>query len=181
MCKEGARDVPAPLMLGQPSLSRGPSCPPEERPHGKLPHRRELAREPLGGVVSALEPAVRIARNEHHAGGVRPRHRVAYDCRRPGCKPAQAPLLPSGDDQAQPIVVCQRSPSTDERELPAGTLHTALHGPGRRRAAAHAERRLDVAEPRCAVVAYLCSGARADEAALWQEQIEHVNTLGQRV
>jgi hypothetical protein len=179
--KESARDVPAPLVPGQPSLPRRSPCPREERPHGKLPHSRELGREPLSGVVSALEPTVRIARDEHHAGGVRPRHRVAHDRRRPARKPAQAALLPCGDDQAQPIVVCQRGPSTGERELPAGTLHTALHGPGRRRAAAHAERRLDVAEPRCAVVAYLCSGERADEAALWQEQIEHVNTLGQRV
>ena len=68
-----------------------------------------------------------------------------------------------------------------EGEPPPGALSTAMHGPGRRRAAARAERRLDSAQRRGAAIADLRPGGRADEAALRQEQIEHVSTLGQRV
>lgn len=68
-----------------------------------------------------------------------------------------------------------------EGEPPPGAFSTAMHGPGRRCTAARAERRLDAAQRRCAAVADLRSGERADEAALRQEQIEHVTTLGQRV
>jgi hypothetical protein len=67
-----------------------------------------------------------------------------------------------------------------EGEPPPGALSTAVYGPGRRGAAAHAERRLDAAQRRGAAVADLRSRERADEAALRQEQIEHVTTLGQR-
>ena len=68
-----------------------------------------------------------------------------------------------------------------EREPPPGAFSTTLYGPGRRRAAACAKRRLDAAQRRGAVLANLRSRERADEAALRQEQIEHVTTLGQRV
>ncbi len=68
-----------------------------------------------------------------------------------------------------------------EGEPTPGALSTAVYGPGRRGAAAHAERRLDAAQRGGAAVADLRSRKRADEAALRQEQIEHVTTLGQRV
>jgi hypothetical protein len=68
-----------------------------------------------------------------------------------------------------------------EGEPPSGALSTAVYGPGRRRAAARAERRLDAAQRRCAAVADLRSREGADEAALRKQQIEHVTTLGQRV
>jgi hypothetical protein len=68
-----------------------------------------------------------------------------------------------------------------EGEPPPGALATAVHGPSRRRAAARAERRLNAAQRRGAAIADLRSRERADEAALRQEQIEHVTTLGQRV
>ena len=68
-----------------------------------------------------------------------------------------------------------------EGEPPPGALSTAMHGPGRRCAAARAERRLDAAQRRGAAIADLHSRKRADETALRQEQIEHVTTLGQRV
>jgi len=53
-----------------------------------------------------------------------------------------------------------------EGEPPPGALSTAVYGPGRRGAAAHAERRLDAAQRRGAAVADLRSRERADEAAL---------------
>ncbi len=184
MRKEGARDVPASLVLRQPSLPRGPSCPREERQDGELPHGSKLGRQPLGGVVPALQLAVRIAGDEDDTRGVRSRHRLADDCRGPAGEPAQAALLPRPHDRAQPVVVRQRRPSTSEGEPPAGTLRTAVYGPGRRRAATHAERRLDAAQRRSAAVAYLRSGEGANKAALRQEKVEkvgHITTLGQRV
>ena len=68
-----------------------------------------------------------------------------------------------------------------EREPPPGALSTAVDGPGRRRAAARAERGFDSSQRRGAAIADLRPRERADEAALRQEQIEHVTTLGQRV
>jgi hypothetical protein len=68
-----------------------------------------------------------------------------------------------------------------EGEPPPGALSTPVHGPGRRRAAARAERRLDAAQRHGTAVADLRSRERADEAPLGQEQIEHVTTLGQRM
>jgi hypothetical protein len=179
--EEGARDVPAPLMLRQPSLARRPSCSRQEWPERKLPLGGKLARQPLGRVVSPLQPAVRIARDEDDTRGVRSRHRLTDDRRGPAGEPAQAALLPGDDDRTQPVVVRQHGPSMHKGESPPGALSTAEYGPGRRCAAARAERRLDAAQCRGATVADLRSRERADEAALRQEQIEHATTLGQRV
>ena len=68
-----------------------------------------------------------------------------------------------------------------EGESPPGAFSTALYWPGRRRAATRAKRRPDAAQRRGAAVTDLRSGERADDAALGQEQIEHVTTLGKRV
>jgi hypothetical protein len=179
--KEGARDVPAPLPLRQSSLSRRPSCPSEEWPERKLPLSSKLARQPLGRVVSTLQPAVRIAGDEDDTRGVGSRDRLPDDRRSPAGEPAQAALLPGDDDRAEPVIVRQRSPRIRESEPPTGTFSTAAYGPGRRGAAAHAERRLDATQRSGAAGAHLRSGKRADKAALRQEQIEHITTLGQRV
>jgi hypothetical protein len=53
-----------------------------------------------------------------------------------------------------------------EGEPPPGALSTAVYGPGRRRAAAHAEGRLDASQGHGAPVADLRSRKRADETAL---------------
>src|SRR2546427_112839 len=63
-----------------------------------------------------------------------------------------------------------------EGEAPARTLRTALHGPGGRRPATLAERRLDAAEPHSATLAHLRSGTKAKETPLRKDQIEHVTT-----
>jgi hypothetical protein len=68
-----------------------------------------------------------------------------------------------------------------EGKPPPGAFSTAVHRPGRRRAATRAKRRLDAAQRRSATVADLRSWEKADEAALRQEQIEHVTTLEQPV
>jgi len=62
-----------------------------------------------------------------------------------------------------------------------GALSTPVYRPGRRRPAPYAERRLDAAQRRSTSVADLPSRERADQAALGQEQIEHITTLGQHV
>jgi hypothetical protein len=132
-------------------------------------------------VVSTFEPAVRIARHEDDTCGDRSGHRLANDCRGPAGEPAQAALLPGAHDLTHPVVICQHGPSMRESEPAPGALATTVHGPGRRSAAPRAQRRLDASERRGAAVANLCSREGADEAALRQEQIEHVITLGQRV
>jgi hypothetical protein len=86
--EEGARDVPAPLVLGQPSLARRPSCSRQERPKGELPLGGKLARQPLGRVMPAFQPAVRIARDEDDTRGIRSCDGLPDDCRRPAGEPA---------------------------------------------------------------------------------------------
>ena len=86
--EEGARDIPAPLVLRQPSLARRPPCSRQERPEGELPLGGKLARQPLGRVMPAFQPAVRIARDEDDTCGVRPRHGLPDDYRSPAGEPA---------------------------------------------------------------------------------------------
>jgi hypothetical protein len=99
MREEGTRDIPAPVVLRQPSLARRSSCSRQEWPEGELPLSRELARQPLGRVVSTLQPAIRIARDEDDTRGLRSRNRLADDCRGPAGKPAEAALLPGDHDR----------------------------------------------------------------------------------
>jgi hypothetical protein len=98
MCKEGAGDVPPPLLLCQPALAARPARSREQRSQRQVPQSGELARKLLGSVVSALEPAIRIARDERDACDVRARHRLAYDRSGPARQPAQPSLLPGGHD-----------------------------------------------------------------------------------
>ena len=86
--EEGIRYVPAPLVLRQPTLARRPSCSSQEWPDGELPLGGKLARQPLGRVVSAFQPAVRIARDEDDTRGVRSCHGLPDDCRSPAGEPA---------------------------------------------------------------------------------------------
>jgi hypothetical protein len=179
--KEGAGDVPAPLVSRQTSLRRRPSCSREQRLDRKVPAGGQLAREPLGGVVAALQLTVRISWNEYNAHGIRSGQGLMHDCRRPPGEPAQAALLPRRYDRAQTVVVRQCRPSTRKSEPPARTLRTAAHGPRSRTAATRAERRLDTAQGPGAAVADLRSGKKADEAALRQKEIQHVTTLGRHM
>jgi len=68
-----------------------------------------------------------------------------------------------------------------EGKPPPGAFSTAVHGPGRRRAATGAKRLLDASQRRSAAAADLRPWEKADEATLRQEQIEHVTTLGRAV
>jgi hypothetical protein len=86
--EEGARDVPAPLVLRQPSLARRPPCSRQERPEGELPLGGKLARQPLGRVMPTFQPAVRIARDEDDTRGIRSRNGLPDDCRGPAGEPA---------------------------------------------------------------------------------------------
>ena len=79
MREEGARDVSAPLVLCEPTLARRPSCSRQEWPQGEIPPCGKLTRQPLGGMVSTLQPAVRITRDEDDTSGVRSRHGLPDD------------------------------------------------------------------------------------------------------
>lgn len=132
-------------------------------------------------MMTAYEPAVWIARDERDARNLRSGQRLVDDGRCPGGEPAQTALFPGGHDRSQPVVVGQRRASTREGEPTARTFAAALNRPGRRCAAALAERRLDLAERRGAAVADLRSGQKAEEAPLRQEEVEHVTTLDRRL
>jgi hypothetical protein len=178
--EEGTRDVPAPLVLCQASLARRPSCPRQEWAKGKLPLGSKLGRQALGGVVSTLQPAVGITGDEDDTRDIRSRQRFPDDCCGPAGEPAQPALLPGDHDLTQPVVIHQHGARMRERESASGALAAALYRPGRRGAATCAERWLDAAQCRRAAVADLRSRERADEAALREEQIEHVTTLRKR-
>ena len=100
MRKERTRDVPSSLVLRQPALARRASCSRQESPQGELPLSGKLTRQPLGRVVSTLQPAVRITRDEDDTRGVRSRHRLPDDRRGPAGELAQAALLPGDHDWA---------------------------------------------------------------------------------
>jgi hypothetical protein len=177
--KEGARHVSPALVLLQPALPRRPSGPSEERPHGQLPEGSQLTCQPLSGVMPTLEPAVRVARDEHDTRGIWSRERLADDGRRPAGEPAETTFLPRGNDRAQTVVVRHCCPRVREGEPSARTLGTTPDRPGGRRAATLAKRQLDAAERGGAAVADLRAGKKAEQTALRQKQIEHVTTLGQ--
>ena len=176
MRKKSIGDIPTPFVLREPTLTRRSSGPRQERPRRQLPKSGKLVRQPLGGVMSALELSVRIAWNEHDTGRVRSGQRFADDRPCPGGQPAQTALLPGGHHRTQPVVVRQRRPSTSEGQPPARALCAALHRPGSRGAATLAERCLDTAEGRGAAVAHLRPGDETEKAALGQEQIEHATS-----
>ena len=119
--------------------------------------------------MPTLEPAVRIARDEHDTRGVGSRERVADHGRRPAGEPAQPTLLPGGDDRAQAVVVGHCRPSTREGEPSARTLGTTSDGPGSRRTATLAKRQLDAAQCGRTAVANLRAGKKAQQTALRQE------------
>ena len=116
--------------------------------------------------MPTLEPAVRIARDEHDARGVGSRQGLTDDGRSPAGEPAQTTLLPGRHDRSQPVVVGQCRPGTREGQPPARTLGTTPNRPGGRRTATLAEGRLDPAERRGAAVAYLRAWKRAEQAPL---------------
>jgi len=120
-------------------------------------------------MVSTLEPAIRIARDEDDTRGNRSRHRLANDRRSPAGKSAQATLLPGANDRTKPVVVRQHRPSTREGEPATGAFATTADRPRRWSTAPRAQGRLDATECRSAAVANLSSGKRADETALRQE------------
>jgi hypothetical protein len=174
---ESTFDVPTSLVVRQPTLPRRSSCPRQTRPHWKLPETRELGCQLVGSVMPAFEPAIRIGRNEDDTRSVGLRQRLADDGSSPAGEPTQTALLPGGHKRSQPVVVGQCRAGPRECEPPARTLATTLNRPGGRRAATLAERLLDAAEGRCAPLADLRPGQRAEETPLRQEQIEHVTTL----
>jgi hypothetical protein len=133
---------------------------------GKLPLGSKLTRQLLSRVVSAFQPAVRITWDEDDTCRIRPRQRFPDDCRGPGGEPTQPALLPGDHDFAQPVVIHQRGARMREREPASGALTAPSYGPGSRRAATTAMRRLDATQRRRTAVADLRSRERADEAAL---------------
>ena len=181
MRQEPACDVPPSFVLRQPALPARSRCPCQKPPQGKLPESSKLAGQPLSGMMPAYEPAVWIAGDEHDTRNLRSRQPLADDRRCPAGEPAQTAFLPGGYDRSQPVVVGQGRAGLSEGESPTRTLATASNRPGRRCAAALAERRLDAAKCRGAAVADLRTGKKAEQASLRQEEVEHVTTLGRRL
>ena len=128
-------------------------------------------------MVSALQAAVAVRRDEGEELDGGPRNRVGDESGGFGGDPAQAALLPAADDPADGVVVLHRSPRARERKPAAGALAAAGDRPDGRRTAARAERRDDHGQTVATPLAQLGAGAAAGEAALREEQIEQDPTL----
>lgn len=108
----------------------------------------ELLGKLSGRVMAALQPAIRIGRDERY--GLRSRRWDDLDQDRGGGR-SESPertLFPPGDERANGIVVVNGGPGAREGEAPARALPAPAHRPRGRRAAALAERRLDPRQPR---------------------------------
>src|SRR5690242_4401612 len=137
---------------------------------------RERLGEPPRRVVTPREDAVAVGGYERQRG---PRGSDDLDdgFSRSVHQPAEPAVLPGGDEGAHGVLVNDRRPRLPEREAAAGAVAAAADRPGRRSAAAVAERRLDPREEREAPLAELRAALGADHASLREQQLEHGSTL----
>src|SRR5712691_489308 len=170
---ERAADVPSPRGDVEPPLARRRTCAAERVDDRQLPALAERARESLRRMVSALEPAVTVGRDEDERVDVRTRQLLRDRVRRERGQPPQPVLLPAGDDRADTRVVRDRRARGREREPAPRAFRATANRPRGRRAAALAERRLQPRQSAEARGADLRTGPPAGEAALRQQQLEH--------
>ena len=146
---------------------------------GRLPALAQLGRQASRGAVTPADAAIGIGRHRHE--------RIAG--RLPDCLDDQlggdrghaalAALLPGTHECPHRRVVDHRGACARERETPPRALAAAPHGPGRRRAAAFAERRRQPRQRPPAPCAELVARLTADEAPARQQEVEqlHASTL----
>jgi hypothetical protein len=169
---EAAADVGAPLGEAETALRTSRTRPLEERHDRQLPSGFERSRQPLGGVVAALERPVGVGRDICD----RVRARARYDLRYEGAcilgEPAEPELLPGGDERLRSGVVRDRRPGGGEREPPALTLATARDGPRGRSPAARAPRTCQPPKPGQARFADGARRRTAHDAAKRKQKIQ---------
>src|SRR4029077_882601 len=95
----------------------------------------------------------------------------------PRAAPPRPALLPRVNEPARRLVVADRGAGRREGEAASRTFAAPLDWPCRRRGTAVAERRLEHGQLVTAAGAELPAAAAAHDAALRQEQVEHVSTL----
>jgi hypothetical protein len=95
-----ARNISAPLEEREPALPARPANSREERFARQLPDRRERTGELLRGVISALEAAFAVRRNERDEIDVGARQALGDDAGRFGAEAAEPALLPAAHDPA---------------------------------------------------------------------------------
>jgi hypothetical protein len=99
-------------------------------------------------------------------------HDLSNDrCRERG-QPAEAVLLPGGNDGADSSVVLDRGPGGSERESAPGALATAGDRPRGRRSTPRAERALESRQRDRAARAHGRARPRADDTEAREEEIE---------
>ena len=116
------------------------NCTREQGYDRQLPAGAELLRQAFGRIVTAVEAAVRIGRDEGQRVGARPRDNLADELRSEPRELPQAALLPRGDEQACRVVVGHCGPRARESDAPSRALAAALDRPGGRGAAPLATR-----------------------------------------
>ncbi len=139
---------------------------------GSSQMRRERAGERFGRVDAAPADAVARARNEGESVGRRPRDDVGHELGGKPCDAAEAVFLPGGDEAPGGAVVGDRRPRGGEGNPPPGALAAALHRPGRRAAAAGADRPAEDDELPAAGAAQQLVAGPAREAPLREQKTE---------
>src|SRR2546429_3672145 len=116
--------------------------------------------------MASLQAAVGVRRNERDDFHLR--RRDDLDHHRDGGRgePPERALFPRSDECANGIVVVNGATGAHEREPPAHAVTAAAHGPGGRRPAALAERRLDPRQSAHAGRTELRGALSADPATL---------------
>jgi hypothetical protein len=174
---DGATDVAPSLGQSQAPLAPGRAAADERRLDRELPADPQLACEPLGGVVPALQAPVAVGGDERHEVDLGPGHGFEHQPGRHACESPESALLPASDEPADGVVVLDGRPGGREREPPAGALAAPGDGPDGGSAAPGTERRDDRRQAVAAPVAQLTSRPAAGEAALRQDEIEQASTL----
>ena len=140
---EDAGNVAPPLRARESTLP--PRRPPaaERRGDRQLPTLGQSLGKLPGRMMPALETAIGVRRDEgDHVHGRR-WDNLDHDLDGSPGEPAQRALLPTGDEGTYGVVVRNGRPDAREREPTPGALAATPHRPGRRRAAALAERGVD--------------------------------------
>lgn len=116
--------------------------------------------------MAALQAAIGVGWNEGDDLRCRWRDNVDHDRDGGRGEPPKRALFPRGDESANGIVVVNGGPGAREGEPPARALPAAAHGPGGRRPAPLAERRLDPRQPAQTGRTDLRAAQAADDAPL---------------
>lgn len=143
---ERAADVPPPFRQAQPRLPIDSPRPLEQRQRLEPPAGRKLPCERGCRMVSSPHAAIPVRRNEGDEISVGPRNHLHNKLPRHLGEATEAALLPCPDERGRRGRVRDGGACTREREASSGALRAPRDRPRGGRAAASAERRLELVQ-----------------------------------